>query len=276
MLLPFTKMHGLGNDFIVVESLSREISLTAAQIRTMSSRTEGIGFDQLLMIEPPRSLGVDFNYRIFNADGNEVEQCGNGARCLGRFVKEKKLSPKNQLVISTMNSMMTIEAIDRVNFRVDMGEPKFSPDDLPFSAEVERDYYTLSHAEGDTEFAICSMGNPHAVVAVDDVDNAAVNTLGPIIESHPQFPEGVNAGFMQIQDRASMRLRVYERGAGETAACGTGACAAAAVARRFDLVDSHLNVQLPGGALTIDWNGPGNNMLMTGSTAVVFDGKIKL
>ena len=276
MLLPFTKMHGLGNDFIVVEALSREANLSSEQIRKLADRHTGIGFDQLLMIEPPVEYGVDFNYRIFNANGGEVEQCGNGVRCLAKYVCDKKLTAKKRITVSTMNALMRIEEAGTNQFRVDMGEPRFSPEDLPFIADVAKDFYSIEHDKGQTEVGICSMGNPHAVVAVDSLENADVEGLGPLIESHSLFPEHVNAGFMQIVDRSTIRLRVYERGAGETQACGTGACAAMAVARRFDLVDDSVRVELTGGALQISWKGEGSTLLMSGEATTVFEGKVRL
>ena len=276
MLLPFTKMHGLGNDFIVVEGLSREVNLSSEQIRTLADRHTGIGFDQLLMIEPPQEYGVDFNYRIFNADGGEVEQCGNGVRCLAKYVCDKKLTSKMQITVSTMNALMQIQQVDRDRIEVDMGEPRFAPEDLPFETSSTQDYYSLEHSKGTTEVGICSMGNPHAVIAVDSVEHADVSGIGPLIESHPRFPEHVNAGFMQIVNRQSIQLRVYERGAGETRACGTGACAAMAVARRFDLVDENVEVQLAGGPLDISWKGQGSNLLMCGQATTVFEGKVRI
>lgn len=276
MLLPFTKMHGLGNDFFVVEALSRDVSLSSAQIRQLACRKTGVGFDQLLMIEPPKIEDVDFNYRIFNADGSEVEHCGNGVRCLGKLVSDKKFCGKKNIRVSTSNTIVEIRQISHDQFQVDMGKPRFAPDDLPFKTSEVQEFYTLTHTMGSTEVAICSMGNPHAVIAVDDVDTANVEQLGPLIEGHKQFPERVNAGFMQIVDRSQLRLRVFERGVGETSACGTGACAAMAVARRFDLIDSEVTVSLPGGDLKIDWNSQDETLKMAGPAVTVFEGKIKL
>ncbi len=274
--LHFSKMHGLGNDFLVTEALSQPFDLSREQIRNLADRRTGVGFDQLLLIEPPLKAYIDFNYRIFNADGNEVEQCGNGVRCLAKYVRDKKLCGKRNITVSTQNSMMQIETVSNRQFKANMGTPRFLPSDVHLAIDETADTYTLEHAKGKTELAICSMGNPHAVIKVDDVDTADVETVGPLIERHSLFTQGVNAGFLQIIDRQTIRLRVFERGVGETKACGSGACAAAAVARKLGWVDETVNVQLRGGKLTISWRGDDAPLFMSGPAVTVYDGRAKL
>ena len=276
MLLRFTKMHGLGNDFVVIDSLSQDVNLSTEQIRFLADRKLGVGCDQLLLIEPPQQADIDFNYRIFNADGGEVEQCGNGVRCLGKYVNDKRLSGKKVLRISTSNRLLEINLINHNTVRVDMGEPVFEPTQIPFTAEQQQACYELQHTLGKTELSAVSMGNPHAVILVDDIDTAAVSELGAVIEQHPRFPQRVNVGFMQIIDRQNIKLRVFERGAGETQACGTGACAAVVAGQVRKLLDPSVNAKLLGGSLQIEWQGNNTPVFMTGNASKVFDGKIRL
>lgn len=286
MQLRFTKMHGLGNDFVVIDLLSQNATLSAANIRYIADRHFGIGCDQVLLIEPPKTAATDFHYRIFNCDGNEVEQCGNGARCVGKFVADKKLTGKRQLAVSTNTGLLNIELLDSDTVRVGMGVPEFDPANVPFllgdSPVIEggagHPLYRLDHQQGSSEVGIVSMGNPHAVLLVDDVADAPVNTLGPILENHSQFPNRANIGFMQILSRKAIKLRVFERGVGETSACGSGACAAVASGIARGLLDPEVDVELTGGHLTIQWQGndKDSTLVMTGNACKVFDGKIKL
>ncbi len=276
MAINFTKMHGLGNDFVVLDAIHQDIDLSSGQVRRLADRRFGIGCDQLLLVERAQHSGVDFRYRIFNADGSEVQQCGNGARCFARFVRDKGLTDKDTIVVETASGLITlyIEADGQV--RVNMGKPDFSPQILPFLAESPQLVYELEIGGELLPIGAVSMGNPHAVMQVEDVDKAPVGELGPKIESHPRFPERVNVGFMQVLDRAAIRLRVYERGAAETLACGTGACAAVAVGRRWGLLGDEVSVSLPGGELTIRWRGEDEDLWMIGPATTVFEGTIEL
>lgn len=276
MSITFSKMHGLGNDFVVIDALRQSISLSPEQIRSLADRRFGIGCDQLLLVEQAQQPGVDFRYRIFNADGSEVQQCGNGARCFARFVREQGLSDKDSIVVETASGIITLyhEAGDQV--RVNMGVPHFAPASLPFLAEHEADRYELAVLDKRLQVGAVSMGNPHVVHQVADVESAPVAELGPTMESHPMFPERVNVGFMQVIDPGHIRLRVYERGAAETLACGTGACAAVAVGRRWGLLGDEVKVDLPGGELLIRWQGEGQPLWMIGPATTVFEGKIAL
>jgi diaminopimelate epimerase len=277
MELQFTKMHGLGNDFVVIDAIHQSVNLTPGQIRFIADRHFGVGCDQLLLVEAPTREGVDFTYRIFNADGGEVEQCGNGARCFARFVREHGLTDKDRLTVATRAGIITLQIEADGQVTVDMGVPVFEPAAIPFQAEAQADAYPLELADGTTvELGVVSMGNPHAVLRVEDVDTAPVNELGPQIESHPRFPQRVNVGFMQIVDRGHVRLRVYERGAGETLACGTGACAAVVVGRQRGWLDDKVTVSLPGGDLHIRWAGPDEPVRMTGPAVSVFEGRMTL
>ncbi len=276
MLLKFTKMHGIGNDFVVIDLISQRCNLRARHIRKLADRRFGIGCDQVLIVEPPSRPDVDFRYRIFNADGSEVEQCGNGARCFARFVRDKKLTAKRTISVETHGGIIVLQVRDGNQVEVDMGLPQLAPADIPFIADKEADSYALG-LEGDTqEIGAVSMGNPHAVLRINDIDKAPVTELGPKIESHPGFPNRVNVGFMQDVSPRKIRLRVYERGVGETLACGTGACAAVVYGRRRGWLEDTVTVQLPGGKLSIVWTGPGEPVRMTGPTAVVYEGTIKL
>jgi len=276
MPLKFTKMHGLGNDFVVIDAINQDVALSSEQVRQLADRRFGIGCDQLLLVERPQQANVDFRYRIFNADGSEVQQCGNGARCFARFVRDKGLTAKDTIVVETASGIitLTIEADGQV--RVNMGKPNFSPASLPFHAEAEQRVYELPLGEEKLRIGAVSMGNPHAVLQVEDVTRAPVEQLGPQIESHPLFPERVNVGFMQVLDKGEIRLRVYERGAAETLACGTGACAAVAVGHRWGLLADEVRVSLPGGDLTIRWGGEGEDLWMVGPATSVFEGTIEL
>ncbi len=277
MKIKFSKMHGLGNDFVVIDGMRQYVELTPEIIRALGDRHTGIGFDQLLLVEPPEAVGADFRYRIFNADGGEVEQCGNGARCFVRFVHDQKLTDKTAIVVETKRGIIhpRLEADGLVT--VDMGQPRFAPTEIPFESETDAAEQSLQLADGTTlTIGAVSMGNPHAVTLVADVDTAPVADQGPQVESHARFPQRVNAGFMQVVDRHNIRLRVYERGAGETLACGTGACAAVVSGIRRGLLDSPVRVQTRGGELSIAWGGPGQPVVMTGPAVTVFTGEIDL
>jgi len=276
MPLKFTKMHGLGNDFVVFDAINQSLALTPAQVRFLADRRFGIGCDQLLLVERAEQPGVDFRYRIFNADGSEVQQCGNGARCFARFVRDKGLTDKDAIVVETASGIITLHIEADGQVRVNMGKPNFSPASLPFLAEAEQQVYVLELGEETLSIGAVSMGNPHAVLQVEDVERAPVAELGPRLESHPRFPERVNVGFMQVLDSDAIRLRVYERGAAETLACGTGACAAVAVGRRWGLLGDDVRVSLPGGELTIRWAGEGEDLWMIGPATSVFEGTIEL
>lgn len=280
MRLEFTKMHGLGNDFIVLDGIRQRIELEPAQIQQMADRHTGIGFDQLLLVEPPAVPEADFRYRIFNSDGSEAEQCGNGARCFTRFVHDRKLTVKHDITLQTNTGLIHCELQDNGQIQVDMGQPSFDPLALPCIAvdgtEVKEGEAWVQVDDTTLALALVSMGNPHAVYFCPDIFAAPVATLGPAIQALPAFPKGVNVGFCQVVDRGFMRLRVFERGAGETQACGSGACAAVAAARVRDLVDERVKVSLPGGKLKLAWHGPGDTIKMTGSATVVFEGQIEL
>ncbi|MBS9811439.1 diaminopimelate epimerase [Vibrio alginolyticus] len=270
----FSKMHGLGNDFMVVDCITQNVFFSQDLIRRLADRHTGVGFDQLLVVEAPYDPETDFHYRIFNADGSEVEQCGNGARCFARFVRLKGLTNKYSISVSTKKGKMILNIEDDGEVTVNMGVPEFEPNKIPFKAKQKEKTYIM-RAGGNTLFCgAVSMGNPHVVTVVDDVDTAEVETLGPLLESHERFPERVNAGFMQVMSRDHIRLRVYERGAGETQACGSGACAAVAVGILQGLLDENVKVSLPGGELRIAWQGPGKPLFMTGPTTHVFDGQL--
>lgn len=276
MELEFTKMHGLGNDFVVINAMRQPIELNTAQIRHLADRRFGIGCDQLLLVEPPCREDVDFTYRIYNADGGEVEQCGNGARCFARYVRDQGMTDKDRITVETRSGIISLYIEPDGQVTVDMGVPRFAPADIPFIAEEQTSDYPLELTGETIEVSVVSMGNPHAVMQVDDIDSAPVAQLGPQIESHTRFPQRVNAGFMQVIDRTHIRLRVYERGAGETLACGTGACAAVVVGRQQGWLDDKVTVTLPGGDLQIRWNGNGEAVMMTGPAVSVFEGKMTL
>ncbi|MBS9825405.1 diaminopimelate epimerase [Vibrio alginolyticus] len=270
----FSKMHGLGNDFMVVDCITQNVFFSQDLIRRLADRHTGVGFDQLLVVEAPYDPETDFHYRIFNADGSEVEQCGNGARCFARFVRLKGLTNKYSISVSTKKGKMILNIEDDGEVTVNMGVPEFEPNKIPFKAKQKEKTYIMRAGDNTLFCGAVSMGNPHVVTVVDDVDTAEVETLGPLLESHERFPERVNAGFMQVMSRDHIRLRVYERGAGETQACGSGACAAVAVGILQGLLDENVKVSLPGGELRIAWQGPGKLLFMTGPTTHVFDGQL--
>ncbi|MCS0021627.1 diaminopimelate epimerase [Vibrio antiquarius] len=270
----FSKMHGLGNDFMVVDCITQNVFFSQDLIRRLADRHTGVGFDQLLVVEAPYDPETDFHYRIFNADGSEVEQCGNGARCFARFVRLKGLTNKYSISVSTKKGKMILNIEDDGEVTVNMGVPEFEPNKIPFKAKQKEKTYIMRAGEKTLFCGAVSMGNPHVVTVVDDVDTADVDTLGPLLESHERFPERVNAGFMQVVSRDHIRLRVYERGAGETQACGSGACAAVAVGILQGLLDENVKVSLPGGELRIAWQGPAKPLFMTGPTTHVFDGQL--
>lgn len=274
MQIQFSKMHGLGNDFMVVDCVTQNAYFSPDMIRRLADRNTGVGFDQLLVVEPPYDPESDFHYRIFNADSSEVAQCGNGARCFARFVRMKGLTNKNQIQVSTKSGRMVLKMDGDDQVTVNMGEPIWAPAKIPFRANTEEKTYILRVEDTTLFVGAVSMGNPHCVTVVDDVDTFDVEGLGPLVESHERFPERVNAGFMQIVSRNEIRLRVYERGAGETQACGSGACAAVAVGILQGLLDESVTVHLPGGDLKIRWRGPGHPLYMTGPASHVYDGQI--
>ena len=277
MILKFTKMHGLGNDFMVIDLVSQYLKLRPEQIRRWGNRHTGVGFDQLLVVEPPQSPNADFRYRIYNADGGEVEQCGNGARCFARFVQDKKLTKKSQLRVETNTGLITLDIRGKNEVSVNMGIPILTPSDIPFlpdNGDQEADSYTLHVGDQTLDINAVSMGNPHAVWRVDDVEAAPVLELGPQIEHHPSFPQRVNAGFMQVVSPEEIRLRVFERGVGETQACGSGACAAVVAGRLRGWLDDTVTTRLLGGNLTIEWQGRGHPVIMTGPCTRVYEGRL--
>ncbi|MBT8146567.1 MAG: diaminopimelate epimerase [Gammaproteobacteria bacterium] len=280
MLVPFTKMQGLGNDFLVLDQVTNQVQLTAEQIRQLSDRHFGIGFDQLLQIEPPSRPDVDFDYRIFNADGQEVEHCGNGARCFARFVHEHRLSDRNPIRVKTVSRILELDLLPDGQVTVDMGRPILNPADIPLrtagQAPVYRRTLEIEGSSLEVEFSALSMGNPHAVLIVDDIESAPVKEVGTALGAHPDFPEGVNVGFMEIKNREQVNLRVFERGAGETLACGTGACAAVVAGRMRGLLDASVELALRGGNLTVSWPADSSPVLMTGPAITVFEGEIEL
>ncbi|MDO3384442.1 diaminopimelate epimerase [Gilvimarinus sp. SDUM040013] len=277
MRLRFTKMHGLGNDFVVIDGISQKVKLSPEKIRKLADRHFGVGCDQVLLVEVPNNPDVDFCYRIFNADGSEVENCGNGARCFARFVRDRRLTGKSEIRVQTASGQMTLKVRSDDQVSVDMGVPKLAPAEIPFQADAEAPEYILELEDGSRlSIGAVSMGNPHAVALVDDVDTAPVASQGPQVEAHSRFPQRVNAGFMQVCGRSEVRLRVYERGVGETLACGTGACAAVVSGIQRGLLNEQVTVHLPGGDLDIQWAGPGQPVVMTGPAANVFHGQVKL
>jgi diaminopimelate epimerase len=276
MKLRFTKMQGQGNDFIVVNAVHAPVALTQEQIRALADRHFGVGFDQLLVVEKARLPENDFGYRIYNADGGEVEQCGNGARCFARFVLDEGLTTKREINVETASGVIRPRVEGSGQVTVDMGAPRFDPREVPFVADAVRPVYEIQVAGRPVEVSVLSMGNPHAVQVVEDVERAPVTTQGPLIERHPAFPQRVNAGYMQVASRSHIRLRVWERGAGETLACGTGACAAVVAGIRLGLLDAEVRVTTRGGDLLIRWPGGSSPVMMTGDAVRVFDGEIDL
>ncbi len=283
MKLNFTKMHGLGNDFIVIDGVTKHIELSAEQIQQLADRKFGIGFDQLLLVEPPLDPEQDFRYRIFNADGYEVEQCGNGARCFALFVLNKGLAHKSLINVETINGHIQLQITDNKQVTVNMGPPDFIPAHVPFITEQESSQYVLTvdnkehnGSQEDISFSVVSVGNPHAVITVSDIDTAPVQSIGPALESHKRFPKRVNVGFMEVVNKNHIKLRVYERGAGETLACGTGACAAVAAGVNLCVLESPVTVDLRGGQLNIEYQGGNSPILMTGPAVTVFEGTTTL
>ena len=275
-MLRFTKMHGLGNDFVVFDGVRQRVTLAPETIRKLADRRFGIGCDQVLVVESPAQPGVDFRYRIFNCDGGEVEQCGNGARCFARFVRDQGLTGKDEIRVETLSGVIIPRIETSGEVTVNMGVPRLNPEQIPFDSQSRDVIQALDLGGSAVAITAVSMGNPHAVQVVADVDSAPVTTQGPKIEHHPRFPKRVNAGYLQVQDRTHARVRVWERGAGETLACGTGACAAVVAGHLRGLLDERVSVAVRGGTLTISWRGEGEPVLMTGPAARVFDGEIDL
>ncbi|PCJ36834.1 MAG: diaminopimelate epimerase [Cellvibrionales bacterium] len=276
MYIRFTKMHGLGNDFVVIDAVTQAVTMTDKLARRLADRNTGIGCDQILLVEPPTRPDVDFKYRIFNADGSEVAQCGNGARCFAKFVRDRRLTGKSLLSVETHAGILQLSIDDQQNYTAALGIPNFEPAQIPFEAEQCALTYVIETGEQSVDVAALSLGNPHAVLQVHDIQQAPVELLGPLLESHSRFPERVNVGFMALVTRHEINLRVYERGAGETQACGSGACAAAVAGITQDLLDSPVKVNLPGGSLTITWLGEEQPVSVTGPATTVYQGRIRL
>ncbi len=276
MLLNFSKMHGLGNDFVVIDNVTQNVFFSKEKIQQLADRHFGIGFDQMLIVEPPYDPDQDFHYRIYNADGTEVSQCGNGARCFAKFVKQKGLINRNKIIVSTKAGRMVLYLEKDGSVTVNMGRPVFTPERVPFKANKQENFYIIRESEHTFFCGVVSMGNPHCVLEVDDVDNHDVVGIGKIIGNNERFPEGVNVGFMQIISRSEIKLRVFERGSGETLACGSGACAAVAIGIMQDKLDKEVNVTLPGGKLIIKWQGEDSLLKMTGPAEHIYDGQITL
>ena len=273
-VIHFSKMHGLGNDFVVIDNITQNVFFSKEKILALADRNFGIGFDQLLLVEPPYDPEQDFHYRIFNADGTEVSQCGNGARCFARFVKNKGLINRNKISVSTKSGRMILYLEKDGNVTVNMGRPNFVPEQVPFKANKQENTYIIREAEQTFFCGVVSMGNPHCVIEVDDIDNIDINTIGPMLGKHERFSEGVNVGFMQIINKHEIKLRVYERGAGETLACGSGACAAVAVGQIQNKLSQDVKVVLLGGELKIRWQGGDSMLKMTGPAEHIYDGQI--
>jgi len=279
MRVHFTKMHGLSNDFVVIDAVSQHVSLRSSQIQKLADRNTGIGFDQLLLIEPPSRPDADFDYRIFNSDGGEVEHCGNGARCFAKFVTDRELTTKPVITVNTSRGLIELTLTETGLVRVNMGQPALDPTTLPYQGPPEPDQthtVVLKTPNGARSFGLISMGNPHAVTVVDSVDATAVSDIGQAIQNSPQFPDSVNVGFMEIISPTEIRLRVFERGAGETLACGTGACAAMAYGHLLGQLDQDVIVATRGGNLQIEWQGEGYDLMMTGPAESVFEGEFRL
>lgn len=274
MSLKFSKMHGLGNDFVVIDAINQSFVPDSARIRAWADRHTGIGFDQLLIVEKPRSAQAAFSYRIFNSDGGEVEQCGNGARCFARFVREQGLTELDLIPVETNSGLLVLELLEAGRVRVNMGVPEFAAQKIPLATDQQTSLYSLDLDGEHVLFSALAIGNPHIVIQVEDIESAEVERLGPLLESHAFFPQRVNVGFMQRLDRGSFNLRVYERGVGETQACGSGACAAFVAGQQLGLLDQQASAYLLGGELNLEWQGEGNPVMMTGNTALVFEGEI--
>jgi len=276
MDFPFTKMHGIGNDFAVLNCLEQAFNLTPEQIRLLGDRHFGIGFDQLLVIAPAREKDADVSYRIYNNDGGEVAQCGNGARCIGAYLYERGIVCKDEIIAETAEGLLHLYHLPDGRFRVNMGIPRLEPAAIPLRVDRRSPFYHVIIDTRDIVFSAISMGNPHAVLKVDNVDEAPVDVMGPLIQQQALFPEGVNVGFMQIMDAGRIRLRVYERGAGETLACGSGACAAVVAGRLDKKLGENVDVSLKGGHLLVSWGGEGEPVWATGPAAFVYEGRITL
>ena len=274
MKLKFAKMHGLGNDFMVIDAIRQQFTPSPEIIQQWADRYNGVGFDQMLVVNPTDSDSAAFKYVIYNADGGEVSQCGNGARCFARFVREQGLTDLEVIPVETNSGLLQLEAIDATHYRVNMGIPQFEPEAIPMRADSRENLYSTEFEGAEISFGAVSVGNPHMVIPVVDVDQAGVETLGPYFETHMMFPQRANIGFMQVIDRANFRLRVFERGVGETRACGSGACAAMVVAVQLDLLDTSATAKLSGGELKLEWQGTSNPVMMTGDTAMVYQGEI--
>lgn len=273
MRLRFTKMHGCGNDFVMIDAISQTVKLSPEKIRKIANRHKGIGCDQLLVVEAPRRPDVDFFYRIYNQDGGEVQNCGNGARCFAKFVRDRRLTAKKSIRVETINGLMTLEVQANGEISVDMGVPILNPSDIPMRADSQMIKYPVQLEENTVEVFALSTGNPHAVILVDDVATAPLQSLGVQLQQHSSFPEGVNVGFMQVLSREEINLRVLERGVGETQACGTGACAAVVAGILDNQLDTSVKVNLPGGSLQISWQDPGASIVKTGPATTVFHGQ---
>jgi diaminopimelate epimerase len=275
MKLKFAKMHGLGNDFAVIDAINQSFKPRPELIRRWADRFDGIGFDQMLIVERPQSEAAAFKYRIYNADGGEVAQCGNGARCFARFVREQGMTELDIIPVETSSGLLQLEAIDATRYRVNMGIPCFEPDAIPLNVEARQDLYQTDYESREISFSALSIGNPHMVIQVEDVESADLETLGPYFESHKMFPARANIGFMQILDRGTFKLRVFERGVGETRACGSGACAAMVAAVQLNMLENTALAILSGGELNLEWQGGTNPVMMTGETAMVYQGEIE-
>jgi diaminopimelate epimerase len=276
MKLAFTKMHGAGNDFVVIDGVTQAVNLNTNQLRRLADRHRGIGCDQILMVTPPDSPDADFRYHVFNADGSRAGQCGNGARCVGRFLREKRLTRQREILLQTDDDSLALSLTEDGRVFAGLGAPRFAPAEVPFQADETQDQYTLDVQGQSLSIGALSMGNPHAILMVDDCDAAPVSTLGPLLEAHTLFPERVNVGFMQVQSRGEVKLRVFERGVGETDACGSGACAAAVHGMKLGLLDEEVVVSLPGGKLSVSWPSMGDRVWLGGPTATVFNGTVTL
>lgn len=276
MYIRFTKMHGLGNDFVVIDAVTQSVTMTDELARRLADRHTGVGCDQILLVEPPSHPDIDFKYRIFNADGSEVAQCGNGARCFTKFVRDRRLTGKSNLSVETHAGILQLSIDDQQSYTATQGIPNFEPAQIPFEAEQAALTYAIEIDEKSFDIAALSLGNPHAVLQIADIQQTPIDELGPLLESHPRFPERVNVGFMALVSRHEINLRVYERGAGETQACGSGACAAAVAGIAQDLLDSPVKVNLPGGSLSITWQGDNQPVSVTGPATTVYQGRIRL
>jgi diaminopimelate epimerase len=275
MKLKFAKMHGLGNDFAVIDAINQPFEPRPELVRRWADRFDGIGFDQMLIVERADSEAAAFKYRIYNADGGEVTQCGNGARCFARFVREQGMTDLDIIPVETNAGLLQLERIDATRYRVNMGIPCFEPVEIPLRAELRQDIYQTDYEGREISFSAVSIGNPHMVIQVDDVDIADIETLGPYFEAHQMFPARANIGFMQVVDRSTFKLRVYERGVGETRACGSGACAAMVTGVQLGILENSARAILLGGELNLEWQGDTNPVMMAGETAMVYQGEIE-